>query len=77
LAPEPYLAFNPDDALSLGLSIGSPVIVSTGGVEVRLPVQIDSSLARGLAGLPAGLPGVPWLDLPHRGSTITLAEQEG
>ena len=35
-----------------------------GEPRLSLPVRIDDSLPEGLAGLPVGLPGLPFLDLP-------------
>lgn len=56
LFPAPYVALNSDDARVLGSQ-----------VEVlgrSLPVRIVSSLPRGVAGLPSGLPDSEALDLP-------------
>lgn len=52
--PQPYLALHPDDAAGLRLAGGA----------FRLPGRVEASLPRGVAGLPVGLPGVPWLRLP-------------
>jgi NADH-quinone oxidoreductase subunit G len=56
LLPAPYVALNPEDASRLG-----------GEVELfglHLPVKIAADLARGQAGVPAGVPPFAELDLP-------------
>jgi NADH-quinone oxidoreductase subunit G len=59
LAPEPYLALNPDDAGRLGLAGGAGADLSLEGEQYRLPVKLDPSLPAGVAGLPIGLEGLP------------------
>jgi NADH-quinone oxidoreductase subunit G len=66
-APEPYLALGARDAERLGAREGRPLAVvlhGAGEPRLSLPVRIDDSLPEGLAGLPVGLPGLPFLDLP-------------
>ena len=66
-APRPYLALGPLDAARLGAREGRPLAVALHGAgepRLSLPVRIDDSLPEGLAGLPVGLPGLPFLDLP-------------
>jgi NADH-quinone oxidoreductase subunit G len=74
LAPHPYLALHPDDASRLSVAEGDKVDLALGEGTFSLPVRLIESLARGVAGLPVGLPGLPGLDLPapgkiSRGST--------
>lgn len=59
LAPKPYLALHPADAARLAVAEGQEVEFSAFGVAYRFPVRILPSLAEGLVGPPAGLPGVP------------------
>jgi NADH-quinone oxidoreductase subunit G len=54
LAPKPYLALGPEDAVRMGIAEGQPVTV---GAE-RLPVRIVSGLPLGVAGVPVGLAGI-------------------
>ena len=61
-APAPYLALNPEDADSLGLAAGASVGVDLSGETRHLPVMLMPGLARGLAGIPVGLPDLPWVD---------------
>jgi NADH-quinone oxidoreductase subunit G len=61
-APKPYLALHPDDLAELGLTGGDTVRVNLSGEVRQLQVMVLPSLARGLAGLPVGLPDLPWFD---------------
>ena len=56
LSPEPYVALNPEDALSFGTEVEL--------FGQRLPVKIANDLPKGLAGVPAGVPPFAGLDLP-------------
>jgi NADH-quinone oxidoreductase subunit G len=58
-ATEPYIALHPDDAAAFGLTPGDLLGVDAYGERVRLPLIILSGLARGLAGIPMGLNGMP------------------
>jgi NADH-quinone oxidoreductase subunit G len=62
--PAPYLALNPDDAARLDLSEGDPVRVLIDGKMQHLPVRLHAALVPGLAGIPWGLRGLVYLDLP-------------
>lgn len=64
LAPRPYLALSPEDATSLRVADGMEVNVVFNKMTVRLPVKVMPTLPDGVAGLPAGLPGLPGADLP-------------
>ena len=64
LTPPPYLALHPDDADELGLDQDDEVEVKIGGQTLRLASRWNLSLARGVAGISVGLPGVPPLELP-------------
>ena len=56
LSPEPYVALNPEEALSFGEEVEL--------FGCRLPVKIATDLPKGLAGVPAGVPPFAGLDLP-------------
>jgi NADH-quinone oxidoreductase subunit G len=62
--PEPYVALNADDAARLQLKAGDPVELPWGRQTQRLSIRISSALPPGMAGVPAGLPGMPGLGLP-------------
>jgi NADH-quinone oxidoreductase subunit G len=63
-AAQPYLALHPDDAAALQLAAGAQAEVRINGSVHRLPVQLAAEIARGLAGIPAGLPQTKELQLP-------------
>ncbi len=45
------------------------------GVVYRLPARLTTQLPRGVVGLPAGLPGMPFAALPAFGKLALVAEQ--
>ena len=61
-APAPYLALHPEDAAQRGLAAGDRVPVALAGAEYVLQVLVLPGLARGVAGIPFGLPELPWFD---------------
>lgn len=69
-APSPYVAIAPDDATDLGMEQGGLVKVVIGGETLQLPAKVIPGLPRGVAGLPVGLKGMPWIELPARGQLI-------
>jgi NADH-quinone oxidoreductase subunit G len=62
-APQPYVAFNPQDAARLGTDTGREVRLALNGTEYRLPVKLIDSLPPGTAGVPVGLPGLEGMAL--------------
>lgn len=65
-APAAYLAVHPEDAAEWGLEAGQAVPIRSGEKTLWLPLRLDAGLARGLAGIPLGLPELPWADLDNR-----------
>lgn len=65
LAPQPYLALNQDDAGRLQALEGEVIVLDFGSITSSLPLRIVPSLPRGVAGLPVGLPGLPYIHLPR------------
>ena len=63
-APAAYLALNAPDAERLGAQEGRTLRVAVDGLHLSLPVRIVASLPEGVAGLPVGLPGQPFVALP-------------
>jgi hypothetical protein len=55
---------HPDDAATLDLAEGVAAEVRINGSVQRLPVKLATELARGLVGVPAGLPQTKSLQLP-------------
>jgi NADH-quinone oxidoreductase subunit G len=77
LAARPYLALNPEDAAELGLAAGNSAQLQLnrkGRADYRLPVQLKAELQRGVAGLPAGLPGLTGITLPAWGKVTKMEE---
>lgn len=66
--PKPYAALSPADAERLGVQQGGSVEIVLGGDTLVLDVQINSTLQIGVTGLPCGLPGMPYLNLPQAAS---------
>jgi NADH-quinone oxidoreductase subunit G len=64
LAPEPYLALNPNDLQRLGAGEGARIAMETNGTRAELPVRVEASLPNGVAGLPPGLPETASVSLP-------------
>ncbi|MCB0584919.1 MAG: NADH-quinone oxidoreductase subunit NuoG [Phaeodactylibacter sp.] len=63
--PAPYLALNPEDASKAQLEEGEIAWLELPGGALELPVRLLPSLPAGLAGMPRGLPGIPfWEGLP-------------
>ncbi|MGH8762762.1 MAG: molybdopterin-dependent oxidoreductase, partial [Nitrosospira sp.] len=79
LVTGPYLALHPDDAMELGLAAGDDLQVQLelgggGRTGYRLPVKLRAELKRGVAGLPAGLPGLTGIALPGWGKVTKTDE---
>lgn len=64
LVPERYVALNPEEAHRLGFAEGQELEVAVDGRSVTLPLRTAPALPKGLAGIPAGLPGLPKPQLP-------------
>jgi NADH-quinone oxidoreductase subunit G len=75
LLPAPYLGLGEEEARSLGLAEGQAATLELAGSARRLPLRLIPGLPRGLALLPAGLPGQDWVQLPAWGRL--LAELPG
>ncbi|MEJ2637939.1 MAG: NADH-quinone oxidoreductase subunit NuoG [Desulfosarcinaceae bacterium] len=60
--PAAYIALCAEDAATLGVAEGQSVQVECQSGVATLPVKIVYGLVAGLAGLPAGLPGVPFFE---------------
>jgi NADH-quinone oxidoreductase subunit G len=73
LAPKPYVAVNAEDAKRLRVEAGEQIAMKVDGAAYILPAKIKAELPPGIAGLPAGLPGLAGIALPAR----TVLEKEG
>ncbi len=64
LAPEPYVALGPEDAGRLRAAAGARIRVAFAGSELLLPLLLEPSLPKGVAGVPAGFPALRGVALP-------------
>lgn len=76
-APQPYLLLNIADAKSLGLKDGESAQFKVNEQVISLPVRLEASLPRGLAGVPVGLPNAPKLELPKDNISVQPLQPEG
>ncbi|MDX5437285.1 MAG: hypothetical protein LPK03_08830, partial [Pontibacter sp.] len=65
--PEPYVMLNSHDAHEMKLAEGDLLAFKIEDQTYQLPVKTGSFIARGAAGLPVGLPGIPFSALPAWG----------
>jgi NADH-quinone oxidoreductase subunit G len=63
-APQPYIALGIEDARNLQGNEGEQFELMLGGVSIDLPLRIVPTLPQGVAGLPMGLPTIPYMPLP-------------
>jgi NADH-quinone oxidoreductase subunit G len=75
LAPAPYIGLNAAMAEGLQAQEGDQIELAYNGSAYRLPVRLMPSLPAGVAGLPAGLPGLEGIVLPGWGSLSLRREQ--
>ena len=64
LAPQAYVALNPEDLSQLGMNAGEEVTVEVGGTRFQLPVKVRPDLPKGVAGLPFGVAPTEGVSLP-------------
>ncbi|MCX2741223.1 NADH-quinone oxidoreductase subunit NuoG [Pontibacter anaerobius] len=62
--PEPYVKINAADAIRMKLDEGQHLSFSIEGQIYQLPVKLSQTIPSGTAGMPNGLPGVPFAELP-------------
>jgi NADH-quinone oxidoreductase subunit G len=68
LSPQPYITLNPEDAAELNVVAGVEIEIKVGDQTLQLPVRLDETMAKRVAGLPAGLAEMPTFSLPAWGS---------
>ncbi|MCX6371566.1 MAG: NADH-quinone oxidoreductase subunit NuoG [Actinobacteria bacterium] len=66
-APQPYIAVNREDAQRLELTEGDRLELWMPWLDVRVPFRLEPSLPTGVAGVPVGLAGMPYVPLPGHG----------
>jgi len=69
-APQPYVAANAAAAAALGFADGDPVVLWLPWMDFLTTFRILPSLPDGVAGVPVGLPRVPYIALPARGRIL-------
>jgi NADH-quinone oxidoreductase subunit G len=62
--PKSYVMISVMDATDLNIVAGSTLKFEVNRQAYDLPVEINASLPKGVAGMPYGLPGLPFVDLP-------------
>jgi NADH-quinone oxidoreductase subunit G len=62
--PGSYVVINAQDASELAIGAGDMLGFEVNRQAYQLPVQISTSIPKGIAGMPYGLPGLPFVDLP-------------
>jgi NADH-quinone oxidoreductase subunit G len=72
--PPLYVGMNTDDATRIQVAHGDRVIVTINGKQLELQVRLAAGLQPGLLGIPWGLPGLPYYDLPST-TTVTRITQ--
>ena len=76
LCPAPYMALNPIDGRTDRSRDEQTMGISIAGREMRLPVRLDESLPPGVAGLPAGLPGLLGITVPAWGYVFSDGKEK-
>ena len=77
LAPKPYLGLGTGDTEELKVEEGEEIELVLDSAVLRLPVRRISDLAKGTAGLPAGIPGLEGIVLPAWGKVSKLNKVGG
>jgi NADH-quinone oxidoreductase subunit G len=62
--PESYVMINIDDARELNLEERTVLGFEVNRQPYQLPVKISATIPKGMAGMPYGLPGLPFIDVP-------------
>ena len=75
-SPGPYLGLNADDAGSIGVGEDWNVRLTVADVALVLPVRLVPSLPGGVAGLPVGLEGLPYVHAPAWGVVTSASTGE-
>lgn len=71
---QPFVLVNSMDAASMGVAENETVKLSVSGVSVEAILKTDDSIPGGIAGMPIGLPGMGFVDLPGYGEITKQAK---
>ena len=74
-APAPFVGLNEEDAERLGVRDGDWLDLWLPWLDVRAPFALVPSLVTGTAGVPFGLPGLPFISLPARARLARAEDQ--
>ena len=66
--PEPFVYLNPKDAEVLNLEVGELVQLKMEHTIFKIKVITEASIGEGIVGLSVNLPGMPFVNLPERGT---------
>jgi NADH-quinone oxidoreductase subunit G len=66
--PKGYVLINTTTASELSLSENQLLSFDVDGQHYQLPVRVSKEMPKGVAGLPLGLPGLPFVELPAWGT---------
>jgi NADH-quinone oxidoreductase subunit G len=66
--PDPFILLNSNDAGEKDLKEGDTCRIAIGNVSFEVKVRIEKSIPDSTAGLSAGLPGMPWCEMPGKGT---------
>lgn len=66
-SPKAYVIVNPEDALEIRVQENQLLFFEVEGQQYQLPVKSSTAMPKGVAGLPYGLPGLPFVELPAWG----------
>ena len=74
-APAPFIGLNDEDAGRLGLREGDWLDLWLPWMDARVRYAPAPSLVTGTAGVPIGLPGLPFISLPARARLARAEDQ--
>jgi NADH-quinone oxidoreductase subunit G len=66
-SPSAYIMISADDAVAMSRKEKDMLTLEVDGQSYHLPVRISTAMQKGLAGLPYGLQGLPFVELPAWG----------
>lgn len=70
--PKPFVLINPKDAERIGKHENDLITLNILQKSIEVNVKLDKCLPLGIAGVSAGLPGMPFVDLPAWGKFVEL-----
>ena len=68
MSPKAYIALNAEDARERGIAEGDDVQLALNGTSLTAKARTSAAIVRGVVGVPAGLRGMPFMELPAAAS---------